>query len=131
MMKPRDSWNRLRWRTTIFTTLKQGSSAYLIHTAQECGLTMGVLCLHLLARPCGENHLTVFGDGSQTRSFCYVDDLVEGICRLLMSDYALPVNIGNPNEITLKAFAEEVRELTGASTNIEYKPLPVDDPKAA
>jgi dTDP-glucose 4,6-dehydratase len=73
--------------------------------------------------------LTVFGDGSQTRSFCYVDDLVEGICRLLMSDYALPVNIGNPNEITLKEFAGEVKELTGAATNIIYKPLPVDDPK--
>jgi dTDP-glucose 4,6-dehydratase len=73
--------------------------------------------------------LTVFGDGSQTRSFCYVDDLVEGICRLLMCDYALPVNIGNPNEITLKDFAEEVKELTGAATNIIYKPLPVDDPK--
>lgn len=76
----------------------------------------------------GEN-LTVFGDGSQTRSFCYVDDLVEGIYRLLMSDYAQPVNIGNPNEISLKDFAEEVLKLTGTSVKIEYKPLPVDDPK--
>jgi dTDP-glucose 4,6-dehydratase len=59
--------------------------------------------------------LTVFGDGSQTRSFCYVDDLVEGIYRLLMSDYTMPVNIGNPNEISLKDFAEEVLKLTGAS----------------
>jgi dTDP-glucose 4,6-dehydratase len=73
--------------------------------------------------------LTVFGDGSQTRSFCYVDDLVEGIYRLLMSDYALPVNIGNPNEITLLAFAEEVLKLTGSSVKIIHKPLPVDDPK--
>ncbi|TDH27914.1 SDR family oxidoreductase [Segetibacter sp. 3557_3] len=73
--------------------------------------------------------LTVFGDGSQTRSFCYVDDLVEGIYRLLMSDYAYPVNIGNPNEITLKDFAEEVQKLTGTNTQIVYKPLPVDDPK--
>lgn len=73
--------------------------------------------------------LTVFGDGSQTRSFCYVDDLVEGIYRLLMSDYALPVNIGNPNEITLLAFAEEVLKLTGSSVKIVHKPLPVDDPK--
>ncbi len=73
--------------------------------------------------------LTVFGDGSQTRSFCYVDDLVEGIYRLLMSDYASPVNIGNPNEITLKEFAEEVQKLTGTNTQIVYKPLPVDDPK--
>jgi dTDP-glucose 4,6-dehydratase len=73
--------------------------------------------------------LTVFGDGSQTRSFCYVDDLVEGIYRLLMSDYEQPVNIGNPNEISLKDFAEEVLKLTGSSVKIIYKPLPVDDPK--
>ena len=73
--------------------------------------------------------LTVFGDGSQTRSFCYVDDLVEGIYRLLMSDYAQPVNIGNPVEISLKDFAEEVIKLTGTDTKIVYKPLPVDDPK--
>jgi dTDP-glucose 4,6-dehydratase len=73
--------------------------------------------------------LTVFGDGSQTRSFCYVDDLVEGIYRLLMSDYDMPVNVGNPTEITLKEFAEEVIKLTGTSQKIVYKPLPVDDPK--
>jgi dTDP-glucose 4,6-dehydratase len=73
--------------------------------------------------------LTVFGDGSQTRSFCYVDDLVEGIYRLLHSDYHLPVNIGNPSEITLKQFAEEVIALTGARQKIVFKPLPVDDPK--
>lgn len=73
--------------------------------------------------------LTVFGDGSQTRSFCYVDDLVEGIYRLLMSDHAEPVNIGNPVEITLKEFAEEVIKLTNTDTKIVYKPLPVDDPK--
>ena len=73
--------------------------------------------------------LTVFGDGSQTRSFCYVDDLVEGIYRLLLSDYHLPVNIGNPSEITLQQFAEEVIALTGTSQKIVYKPLPVDDPK--
>lgn len=73
--------------------------------------------------------LTVFGDGSQTRSFCFVDDLVEGIYRLLMSDYDLPVNIGNPSEITLKEFAEEVIKLTGTTQKIVYKPLPVDDPK--
>ncbi len=76
----------------------------------------------------GEN-LTVFGDGSQTRSFCYVDDLVEGIYRLLMSDYASPINIGNPDEITLKEFAEEVLKLTNSNVEIIYKPLPVDDPK--
>ena len=73
--------------------------------------------------------LTVFGNGSQTRSFCYVDDLVEGIYRLLLSDYHLPVNIGNPDEISLKDFAEEIIALTGTSQKIVYKPLPVDDPK--
>jgi dTDP-glucose 4,6-dehydratase len=73
--------------------------------------------------------LTVFGDGSQTRSFCYVDDLIEGIYRLLLSDYHLPVNIGNPNEISLKDFAEEILVLTGNKVKIVYKPLPVDDPK--
>lgn len=73
--------------------------------------------------------LTVFGDGSQTRSFCYVDDLVEGIYRLLLSDYHQPVNVGNPSEITLKQFAEEVIALTGTKQKIAYKPLPVDDPK--
>jgi dTDP-glucose 4,6-dehydratase len=73
--------------------------------------------------------LTVFGDGSQTRSFCYVDDLIEGIYRLLLSDCSEPVNIGNPSEITLKEFAEEVIALTGTSTRIIYKPLPADDPK--
>lgn len=73
--------------------------------------------------------LTVFGDGSQTRSFCYVDDLVDGIYRLLLSDYNLPVNIGNPSEISLKDFAEEVLALTGGEVGITYKPLPADDPK--
>jgi dTDP-glucose 4,6-dehydratase len=73
--------------------------------------------------------LTVFGDGSQTRSFCYVDDLVEGIYRLLLSDYPYPVNIGNPNEISLKDFAEEVLKLTGSDVKIIYKDLPKDDPK--
>jgi dTDP-glucose 4,6-dehydratase len=73
--------------------------------------------------------LTVFGDGSQTRSFCYVDDLVEGIVRLLMSDYHLPVNIGNPDEISLKDFAEEIIKLTGTTQKIVYRPLPMDDPK--
>lgn len=73
--------------------------------------------------------LTVFGDGSQTRSFCYVDDLIEGIYRLLHSDYAKPVNVGNPNEITIKDFAEEILKLTGANQKVIYKPLPTDDPK--
>lgn len=73
--------------------------------------------------------LTAFGDGTQTRSFCYVDDLVEGIYRLLLSDYASPVNIGNPDEITIQEFAEEILRLTGSKSKIIYKPLPQDDPK--
>ena len=73
--------------------------------------------------------LTIFGDGSQTRSFCYVDDLVEGIVRLLMSDYPYPVNVGNPSEITISQFAEEIIALTGTTQKVIYKDLPVDDPK--
>src|SRR6201985_3977874 len=71
--------------------------------------------------------LTVFGDGSQTRSFCYVDDLIEGIYRLLLSDYALPVNIGNPNEITIRQFGEEIIKLTGTDQEMLCLPLPTDD----
>jgi dTDP-glucose 4,6-dehydratase len=73
--------------------------------------------------------LTVFGDGSQTRSFCYVSDLIDGIFKLAMSDYHEPVNIGNPREMTIKQFAEEIIRITGARSIIEYKPLPVDDPR--
>lgn len=72
--------------------------------------------------------LTVFGDGSQTRSFCYIDDQVEGIYRLLMSDYTDPINIGNPDETTIKEFAEEIVKLTGTNQKIIYQPLPQDDP---
>lgn len=73
--------------------------------------------------------LTIFGDGTQTRSFCYVDDLVEGIYRLLLSDYAYPVNVGNPSEITMNEFAEEIIKLTGTNQKIVHRPLPKDDPK--
>ncbi len=72
--------------------------------------------------------ITVFGDGTQTRSFCYVDDQVEGLFRLLMSDYSYPVNIGNPDEISILDFAEEIVKLTGAGQKIVYQPLPKDDP---
>jgi len=73
--------------------------------------------------------LTVFGDGSQTRSFCFVSDLIDGIFRLAMSDYHEPVNIGNPREMSIKHFAERILAITGAKTEITYRPLPVDDPK--
>jgi len=73
--------------------------------------------------------LTIFGDGSQTRSFCYVSDLIDGIYRLMMSGYHEPVNIGNPREMTIRQFAEEIIRIIGASSSIEQRPLPVDDPK--
>lgn len=73
--------------------------------------------------------ITVFGDGSQTRSFCYVSDLIDGIYKLLLSNYHLPVNLGNPNEITLLEFAQEIQLLTGSQSSIIFEPLPKDDPK--
>jgi dTDP-glucose 4,6-dehydratase len=73
--------------------------------------------------------ITVFGEGRQTRSFCYVSDLVEGIYRLMMSDYSLPVNIGNPQELTMLEFAREILQATGSRSRLTFKPLPQDDPK--
>src|SRR5262249_15663903 len=73
--------------------------------------------------------LTVFGDGSQTRSFCYVSDLIDGIFRLAMSDFHEPVNMGNPREMTIKQFAEEIIRITGPRSTIEYKPLPAEESK--
>ena len=73
--------------------------------------------------------ITVFGDGTHTRSFCYVDDLVEGICRLLFADFHEPVNLGNPDEVTILEFAQEVQQLTGTKSELVFKPLPEDDPK--
>jgi dTDP-glucose 4,6-dehydratase len=73
--------------------------------------------------------VTIYGDGAQTRSFCYVSDLVDGIYRLLLSDFAEPVNLGNPHEVTIRAFAEEILTLTGSSSRLDFKPLPQDDPK--
>jgi dTDP-glucose 4,6-dehydratase len=73
--------------------------------------------------------MTIFGDGSQTRSFCYVSDLIDGIFRLMMSDFHEPVNVGNPREMTILQFAEEIMRITGTTSKIEHKPLPVDDPK--
>ncbi|MEK7404111.1 MAG: UDP-glucuronic acid decarboxylase family protein [Acidobacteriota bacterium] len=73
--------------------------------------------------------LTVFGDGSQTRSFCYVSDLVDGLCRLMLSDEPYPVNLGNPREMTVLEFAERILRLTGSSSRVEFRPLPQDDPR--
>ncbi len=84
---------------------------------------------NFIAQALRNEDLTVYGDGGQTRSFCYVSDLVEGILRLLRSDYALPVNIGNPREMTVLEFAKLIIQLTGSRSGIIYKPLPEDDPK--
>ncbi len=73
--------------------------------------------------------LTIYGDGSQTRSFCYVSDLVEGIYRLLHADFHEPVNLGNPDEVTIRQFADEIRALAGPECSIAFRPLPQDDPK--
>jgi len=73
--------------------------------------------------------MTVFGDGTQTRSFCYIRDLVDGLYRLTLSDERYPVNLGNPQELTILEFAERIRRLTGTSAQLEFKPLPQDDPK--
>jgi len=82
-----------------------------------------------MSQALADEDITVFGDGSQTRSFCYVDDLVEGIYRLLLSDEAMPVNIGNPSEISILDFAREIIDLTGSKSKIVFKDLPKDDPK--
>src|SRR6185503_10323163 len=77
----------------------------------------------------GGTPLTLVGDGTQTRSFCYVSDLIDGIYRLSQSDFHEPVNVGNPREMTIKQFADEIIRITGTKSGIDYKPLPVDDPK--
>jgi dTDP-glucose 4,6-dehydratase len=92
--------------------------------ARDGRVVPAFVCQALAGEP-----LTVFGDGSQTRSFCYVDDLIEGIVRVLFSELHEPVNIGNPAEMTVLQFAEAIRRLTGNRLPIEYRPLPVDDPK--
>ena len=82
-----------------------------------------------ISQALNDEPLTVFGDGSQTRSFCFVSDLIDGIYRLAMSDYHEPVNIGNPREMTIKHFAQQILAITGSKAEITYRPLPVDDPK--
>jgi dTDP-glucose 4,6-dehydratase len=92
--------------------------------AKDGRVVPSLICQALKGEP-----LTVFGDGSQTRSFCYVSDLIEGIYRLAMSDVNDPVNVGNPREMTVMDFAKEILRLTGSKSKIIHKPLPVDDPK--
>jgi dTDP-glucose 4,6-dehydratase len=92
--------------------------------ARDGRVVPAFICQALAGEP-----LTVFGDGSQTRSFCYVDDLIEGIMRVLFSEISDPVNVGNPAEMTILQFAERIRDLVNPSLPIEFRPLPVDDPK--
>jgi len=92
-------------------------------------LNDGRVVPNFIGQALGGEDLTVYGDGSQTRSFCYVSDEIEGIYRLMMSDYALPVNIGNPEEHTILEFAKIIIRMTGSSSKITFKDLPVDDPK--
>ena len=92
-------------------------------------MTTAAWCRRSSTRPCAGEPVTVFGDGSQTRSFCYVSDLVDGLYRLMLSDERYPVNLGNPVEMTIREFAEHVCRLTGAACAVEHCPLPEDDPK--
>jgi len=92
-------------------------------------LNDGRVVPNFISQALRDQPLTVYGDGSQTRSFCYVSDLVEGIVRLLRSDHSGPVNLGNPTEVTILQFAQKIKELTGSKSEIAFHPLPVDDPK--
>jgi dTDP-glucose 4,6-dehydratase len=119
-MKPSVSRKRLRWLTIvrIFNTY-----------GPRMRLNDGRVVPAFISQALKNKPLTVFGKGNQTRSFCYVSDLVEGIYRLMMSDYALPVNIGNPTEMTMLEFAKEIIRATNSRSKISFKPLPQDDPK--
>ncbi len=112
----------------LTTVWKPASSVFSIRMALRMRLNDGRVLPAFIGQALRGEDLTVFGDGSQTRSFCYVDDLVDGIYRLLMSDYPFPVNIGNPDEISIGDFAEEIIKLTGTDQKVIYKDLPKDDP---
>jgi dTDP-glucose 4,6-dehydratase len=127
MMKPSDSRNPSRWLITPFMALKPELSGFSTPMARM-RLNDGRVIPAFIGQALRGEDLTIFGDGSQTRSFCYVDDQVEGIYRLLHSDYVYPVNIGNPDEITIRDFAEEIIKLTGTTQKIVYRPLPMNDP---
>ncbi len=128
MMRRNVFRNRLRWRTILFTELKLELFVFSILTERRMRLNDGRVIPAFIGQAIRGEDLTIFGDGMQTRSFCYVDDQVEGIFRLLHSDYVYPVNIGNPDEITIKDFAEEIIKLTGTSQKVVYHPLPINDP---
>ncbi len=128
-MKPNDTWKQLQWPIIHFHQLDTRIVRIFNTYGPRMRLNDGRALPAFIGQALRGEDLTVFGDGSQTRSFCYVDDLIEGIYRLLLSDYHLPVNIGNPDEISLLDFAKEILELTGRKVKIVFKPLPIDDPK--
>jgi dTDP-glucose 4,6-dehydratase len=110
-----------------------GVNTHIIRIFNTYGTRMrlddGRVVPNLMGKALRGEAMTVFGDGSQTRSFCYVSDLVEGIFRLLSKDFAEPVNLGNPNEVSILDFAKEIKELSGTKSELVFKPLPQDDPK--
>ena len=106
-----------------------GSSGSSTPTVLACGPRTAAWCRLSSIKRCSVAPLTVFGDGTQTRSFCYVEDLIEGIWRLLQSEVTTPVNIGNPDEMSILEFAQRIVDLIGGDSEIEFRELPVDDPK--
>jgi dTDP-glucose 4,6-dehydratase len=113
----------------VYDEAKRFSEAMVMAYGPRMRVEDGRAIPAFLSQALKNEDVTVFGDGTQTRSLCYVTDLVEGIYRLMMSDEANPVNIGNPNEMTIQQLAEEVIKITGSKSKIVHKPLPVDDPK--
>ncbi len=128
-----DEAKRYAETTTMAYRREQGVDTRIVRIFNTYGPRMrpydGRAVPTFIRQALGDKHLTVFGDGSQTRSFCYVSDLVEGIYRVMMSDYFLPINLGNPAEYTIKQLAEMIIELTGSKSEIVYQALPTDDPK--
>jgi dTDP-glucose 4,6-dehydratase len=128
-MKQKDLRKPLLWLTTGHMASIPRSSAYLILTDPECASRMAVQYRTFSSKPLPAKDLTIYGNGSQTRSFCYVTDLVEGIYRLLMSDQHEPVNIGNPIEMTIQQMANKILQASQSKSKIVQLPLPKDDPK--
>ncbi len=128
-----DEAKRYAETTTMAYRREQGVDTRIVRLFNTYGPRMrpydGRAVPTFIRQALGDKHLTVFGDGSQTRSFCYVSDLVDGIYRVMMSDYFLPINLGNPGEYTIKELAEMIIEMTGSASEIIYQALPTDDPK--
>ena len=129
--RPSASPRRSRSPTTGRTASTPRSSASSTPTARGCGCATAAPCRRSCRRRCSNEDVTVFGDGTQTRSFCYVTDLVDGILRLMDSDTHEPVNIGNPHEVTIEQIARTIITLVGSTSRIVYRPLPRGRPEAA